>query len=391
MGTLRGQLRFLREQGFDVHVVSSPSDEAARFVAAEGGSFIPVEMRREIAPLHDLRALWRLWRVLRRLRPDICQVGMPKAGLLGGLAAWLARVPCRVYMLHGLRLETLSGGKRLLLTWAERVACRAAHRVVCVSESLRRRAVELGIVADGRCAVLGAGSANGVDVERFAVSEELCGVADQIRDDLGIPKSASVVGFVGRLTRDKGIYELVQAFERLKKGYPNLHLLLVGAYEEGDPVPHATRMKIAIEPRVLRVGHVNDTAPYYHAMDLVALPSCREGLPTVVLEAGAAGKPVVGSRATGMADAVEDGRTGLLAPVGDVAALAEKLAKLLDDPAWSKEMGNAARQHVAKNFRQENVWTMLAAFYHSLLPAQDSDVVQRVTRGALADSRTHST
>jgi len=390
MGTLRGQIRFLREQGFDVHVISSPSEAAARFVASEGASYIPVEMRREIAPLHDLRALWRLWRVLRRLRPDICQVGMPKAGLLGGMAAWLARVPCRVYMMHGLRLETLSGGKRVLLRWVERIACRTTHRVLCVSESLRRRAVELGIVADARCTVLGAGSANGVDVARFAMSESFRAIARQVRDDLGIPKGASVVGFVGRLTRDKGIYELVQAFERLKKAYPQLHLLLVGPYEEGDPVPHATRMKIVIEPRILRVGRVDDTGPYYHAMDIVALPSYREGLPTVVLEAGAAAKPVVGSRATGMADAIDDGRTGLLAPVGDVAALGERLERLLNDPAWSEEMGNAARQHVAENFRQENVWTTLAGFYHSLLPAHASDVAPTMTRGALANSRTRS-
>ena len=261
MGTLRGQLRFLRERGFAVHVISSLSDAVARFVAAEGASYIPVEMRREIAPLDDLRALWRLWLVLRRLRPDICQVGVPKAGLLGGLAAWLARVPHRVYMLHGLRLETLSGGKRLLLKWAERIACRTAHRVICVSESLRRRAVELGIVVDERCAVLGAGSDNGLDIARFAESESLRTASDQIREDLGIPQDASVVGFVGRLTRDKGDYGLVQAFEQLKKACPELHLLLVGAYEEGDPVPRSTRMKIAIEPRILHVGHVDDATP----------------------------------------------------------------------------------------------------------------------------------
>jgi len=121
---------------------------------------------------------------------------------------------------------------------------------------------------------------------------------------------------VGRLTRDKGVYGLVQAFEQLKKAYPELHLLLVGAYEEGDPVPRWTRMKIAIEPRILHVGHVGDASPYYHAMTIVALPSYGEGLPTTVLEAGAAGKPVVGSRVTGMTDAVDDGRTGLLVPVG---------------------------------------------------------------------------
>ena len=365
MGTLRGQIGYLCEQGFEVHVISSPSNDAARMVEAEGASYISVEMRREIAPLDDLRALWRLRRALRRLRPDICQVGMPKAGLLGGLAAWLAGVPHRVYLLHGLRLETLSGAKRLLLRWAEWVACRTAHHVICVSESLRWRAAALGVVAADRSSVLGAGSANGVDVARFTTGEESRAASSKIRDDLGIPEGSSVVGFVGRLTRDKGIYELVQAFERLKKRYPELYLLLVGPHEAGDPVPHSTRMKIAIEPRILHIGQVDDPAPYYHAMDIVALPSYREGLPTVVLEAGAAGKPVVGSRATGMSDAVDEGRTGLLVPVGDVDGLAAALAKLLDDPELAAVMGRAGRERVVAEFRREAVWARLVEYYRS--------------------------
>ena len=365
MGTLRGQIRYLCEQGFEVQVVSNPSDEAARFVAGEGASYVPVEMRREMAPLEDLRALWQLWRALRRLRPDICQVGMPKAGLVGGVAAWLARVPHRVYMLHGLRLETLSGAKHFLLRWAEWAACRTAHRVICVSDSLRQRVVEMGVVADGRAVVLGAGSANGVEVERFTASEELRVAARSVREGLGIPRDASVVGFVGRLTRDKGIYELVQAFEGLKKRYPDLYLLLVGPHEAGDPVPHSTRMKMAIEPRILHVGAVDDTAAYYHAMDIVVLPSYREGLPTVVLEAGAAGKPVVGSQATGMSDAVDEGHTGLLVSVGDVNGFAAALARLLDDPESAAAMGRAGRERVVAEFRREAIWARLVEYYRS--------------------------
>ena len=386
-GTLRGQLEHLRRQGFDIHVITSPSEDIAELLSHEGASYIPVPMDREISPWRDLVALWRLWRELRRLQPDICHVGMPKAGLLGGLAAWVARVPCRLYTLHGLRLETARGWKRRLLTWAERCACATSHRVLCVGNGLRREAIDLKLVAESRCIVLGRGSANGVDIRRFEATGERLAAAHRIREQLGIPQAATVIGFVGRLTKDKGIHELVQAFERLKEAYPDLHLLLVGPHEEGDPVRDSTRAKIRLEPRILHVGHVDDTAPYYHAMDIVSLPSHREGLPTTVLEAGAAGKPVVGSNATGMADAVVAGRTGLLSPVGDIAGLANSFTKMLDNPDYARALGQAGHDHVAAEFRQEKLWNDYAALYRSLLPKpHNTSTAADTSRQTLADS-----
>ena len=388
-GVLRGQLRYMSRQGFDVHVITSPSDEIAEILAAEGASYVPVPIEREISPWRDLATLWRLWRALRRLRPDICQVGMPKAGLLGGLAAWFARVPCRLYIMHGLRLETLEGWKRTLLILAERCACATAHRVICVSSGLRRRAIELGLAREGHCAVLPTESCNGLDARRFAACPALCASAGDIRKSFGIPRSATVIGFAGRLTRDKGIHELVQAFADLKQAYPELHLLLVGSYEEGDPVPRSTRAKIRIEPRIHHAGFIDDIAPYYHAMDIVALPSYREGLPMTVLEAGAARKPVVGSTATGMADAVIHGRTGLLVPVGDIASLSEALTRLLDDPVYASALGQAGHDYVIERFEQEKLWADLTTLYRSFLPRPQGTVTTQGSPPALADSPTN--
>ncbi|MDA1314564.1 MAG: glycosyltransferase family 4 protein [Acidobacteria bacterium] len=387
-GVLRGQLGHMSRQGFDVHVITSPSDEIAEILAAEGVSFIPVPIEREISVGKDLQALWRLWRVLRRLRPDICQVGMPKAGLLGGLAAWFARVPYRIYTLHGLRLETLQGWKRTLLIVAERCACATAHRVICVGDGLRRQAIGLGLVRESDCTVLPTQSSNGLDARRFEAGPALRASAHGIRERLGIPQSATVIGFVGRLTRDKGIYELVQAFERLKQAYPEMHLLLVGPYEEGDPVARSTRIKIQIEPRIHLAGPIEDVAPYYHAMDMVALPSYREGLPMTVLKAGAAGKPVVGSTATGMADAVIHGQTGLLVPVGDIPSLSEAFTRLLDDPAYGLALGQAGHDHVVAQFQQEKLWADLTALYRSLLPHAQGTATTHDSPQTLAGSPT---
>lgn len=366
-GVLRGQLGFLRASGFDVTVISSPGSGVEAFLDQEGADFVPLAMEREISPRRDLVALWRLWKQFRRLRPDISHVGMPKGGLLGGLAAWLAGVPHRVYTLHGLRLDSTRGWRRHLLTFTERIACLSAHRVVCVSESLRRRAIQLRLVSARRTVVLGSGSANGIDLARFESTEERRESAREKREELGIPQDAPLVGFVGRLTRDKGVTDLVGAFERLKHAYPELRLLFLGPFETGDPIPSFTRGMIEMDRRILAPGSVDDTAPYYHLIDILALPSRREGLPAVALEAAAAGKPVVGSRATGIVDAVADGQTGLLVPVGDIPALSEALSKLLDDPALARRLGAAGHQNVKAKFDRRLLWDSIAVLYRGLL------------------------
>jgi glycosyltransferase involved in cell wall biosynthesis len=225
---LDGQLRHLSREGsatgFEVTLVTSPGADLAGVAEREGVRVETVPMAREIAPLADLRSLVRLTRLLRRLAPDVVNAGTPKAGLLGMLAARRAGVPSRVYTLRGLRLETARGFRRRLLTAAERLACGAAHRVVCVSESLRRRAVELELVPEEKTAVLGAGSSNGVDVERLAAAVADGERTEALRRELGLAslsQPAPVIGFVGRLVRDKGIEDLAAAFHRIVRDRPD--------------------------------------------------------------------------------------------------------------------------------------------------------------------------
>src|SRR5882762_3502848 len=173
VGFLQGQLQFFRDKGFDVTVLCPERRKDEWEVArADGIPTIEVPMEREIAPFRDLASLWRLWRIMRTLRPTVTNVGTPKAGLLGGFAAWLNRVPCRFYTLHGLRFETSRGIRRRLLIYAERLACRFAHRVVCVSQSVREKAIAFGLTNLDRTVVFGSGSCNGVDASRFSATPE---------------------------------------------------------------------------------------------------------------------------------------------------------------------------------------------------------------------------
>jgi glycosyltransferase involved in cell wall biosynthesis len=362
----RGQIAALRQAGFRVTFICRRRPEAGP-LAAEGCEVITVPMEREIAPFHDLRSLWILWRTLRRLRPDITNVGTPKAGLLGGIAARLAGVPVRIYTIHGLRLETASGWKRKLLTWTERVSCANAHHVRCVGPSLRQRVVELGLADPGKAYVVAAGGANGIDCEQFRRTPERIAAARELRRTLAIPDAAPVIGFVGRMVRDKGIHELYAAYILLKASHPDLHLLLVGDFEEGDPVDPAVRAGLQTDTHVRRTGMVPDVSPYYFLMNIVALPTYREGLPNVPREAGAAGIPSVTTTATGAVDSVVDGVSGRLVPPRDVAALAGALHDLLNDPEQCRRMGRAGEEWVRTHFRQEMVWDALIADYHRAL------------------------
>lgn len=195
------------QSGFDLCVIAS-SGEELKAASLAGAETFAVEMRRDPAPLYDLRCIWQLWRVLRHAAPDLTNVGTPKAGLLGGIAAVLARIPHRIYTVHGLRLETTRGAKRWLLWCTEWVSCRCAHEVLCVSASVCERVHKLRLVSPEKSKVLGRGSLSGVDVADDASSRNLGDSASRVREELGIPADAPVVGFVGRLTRDKGIQDL---------------------------------------------------------------------------------------------------------------------------------------------------------------------------------------
>lgn len=373
VGFLEGQLEYFQKRGFDVTLLSPERRDGEWTVPEpEGVATVEVPMERKMAPLRDLASLWRLWRAMRALRPVVSNVGTPKAGLLGGIAAWLNRVPCRFYTLHGLRFETASGLKRRILIYAERLACRFAHRVVCVSHSVREKAIAFGLTNRERTLVLGSGSCNGVDASRFAPNPKLIQRAAALRRQLGIPERAPVILFVGRLTRDKGIPELMEAFLQLDKQFPEVRLLLAGCFEKEDPLPADIRRQLARHPHIIFAGPVQDTPSFYAAADIVVLPSHREGLPTVVLEAQAAGRPVVGAQATGIVDVVTDGETGLLFPVGDVAALTRALARLVTDKDLAGKLERAGQEQVNREFQQVRIWDSLYRAYLEVLQKKGS-------------------
>lgn len=363
---LRGQLAYMRQAGYDVHVIAGDKASLPEVEANEGVNVHWVPMERGMAPLVDLKSYRALKRLLKTLAPDIVNASTPKAGLLGMMAAKSLRVKGRIYVLRGLRLETLTGWQLAVQRWTEKRAAKCAHRVVCVSPSLRDEAVARGLFPASKGLVIGIGSSNGVRVDRFLATDDLLARAPDLRRKSNLPDDAIVIGFVGRFTKDKGMTELMRAFAQAREQEPRLALYLVGDFEKGDPVDDETRRLIEGGDGVYRAGFLSETAAAYHLMDALCLPTYREGFPNVPIEAAAAGVPTIGSDATGVVDAVVHGVTGWIVPRYDAEALARAFVDLAQDPARAKAMGEAAKARALQEFPPERIWSGLADLYNSL-------------------------
>ena len=362
---MQGFPEYLVTRGWDVHVVSSPGPLLDELSSADGVTTHGITMAREPSPVEDLRALAAWVRLLRRVRPSLLSVGTPKAGLLGGIAGLLTRVPHRVYLLRGLRLESFSGPRRMVLALLEKFASSCAHRILAVSHSLRNRATALKLMPPEKIVVLGAGSSNGVESALY--SRERFADADLARMSkaLGLVPGIPVVGFVGRLTKDKGLEVLAETRAILERKKVDYQLLIVGGIDDSDGARILDAVCSTGRPALVS-GQVDNPELYYQLMDILCLPTLREGFPNVVLEAAAAGVPTVTTTATGAIDSVIHGETGLIATVGSAESLSDQLALLLRDSELRSTMGANATLRVKNCFERTAVWGLTDSFYNDL-------------------------
>jgi len=346
----RSLLICLKNEGIEVHICSSTGPELWA-LKNEGVKTWPVPIIRQIAPFEDLRSLFKLVRIFRRQRFDIVHAHTPKAGLLGMIASRLAGVKNRIYTCHGLPLETEQGLKRLILKICEKITFCCATKVLVVSQSLLQKVRDYGICNSDKATVLLEGTACGVDLRRFTKDEVLQSRAEKVRAELGISDDDILVGFIGRLVPDKGIGVLLKAFCTLIKEYKNIHLVIIGDYE-----PHRgclSDKEVDLLDNHIKITHIaftNDIEKYYAAMNMLVLPTRREGFPYALLEAAAMELPVIATKVTGCVDAVSDGVSGILVNVDDATELYEAILKLAIDHDLRNKFGKKGRKRVEKLF-----------------------------------------
>lgn len=361
LNMLRGQLEFLNRE-FEVVAVADDSGVLQEVAEREGVRTIAVPMRREISIAADCRSLVALYKLFRRERPHIVHSNTPKASLLSMVAAWAARVPHRIYLVTGLRFETTHGILRFILKTMERITCLCATKVIPegdgVKDTLRREKITRKPLQK-----IHHGNINGIDLEHYARTPEVVQRATVIRD--GSEDFTFI--FIGRMVRDKGINELVAAFDRLNREIPATKLLLVGKFEdELDPVLPETKQIIENNPKIEFAGYQNDVRPFLVASDVAVLPSYREGFPNVVIQAGAMGLAQIVTDINGCNEVVVDGRNGLIVPKQNEEALYEAMRRLATERELTAQMAASAREMVATRFRQEEVWDELLKMYKSL-------------------------
>lgn len=317
----------LVEAGWDVHLVSAPGPEIEKYEHVQGVGIHVIPMKRDPAVLHDLIALGRWFMLLHKINPDVVSVGTPKAGFLGIISACTIRGARRVYLLRGLRFESVTGLKRRLLWSVEKLAMMCATDVVAISPSLRAKAIAEHLVKGERIRTVGPGSSNGIELNRYR--NERVERVKYLRHSIGLTPGAPVIGFVGRISDDKGLDVLFSASQILIDRGLTHQLLLVGGVE-GQWVRKLSDTVRRHPAHVVSVGRVEFVEDYYHLMDVFAFPTLREGFGNVSIEAQAAGLPAVVSNVTGAKDTVADGVSGSLVEAQDPVEWANALGAILE-------------------------------------------------------------
>ncbi len=372
---LKHQITVLGQYGAKVTVVSSAGPELALLHGLSGVSSAVIDIPRSISPWRDVPALFRLFWFFKRRRIQIAHSTTPKAGLLTALAAFFAGVPIRLHTFTGQPWVNMRGVKRWLLRSSDKLVGKLNTCCYADSVSQRNFLIDQRIVDSGRLLVIGPGSLAGVDLQRFDSNRYSPDDCATMRRSLAIPEAAPVLLFVGRITADKGVRELLQAFAALKAAAGDAHLVIVGQFDTGSGVSGAILQDdIACLPDTHIVGYSECPEAYFAIADILCLPSYREGFGTVVIEAAAMGVPTVGSDIYGLSDAVEHGVTGLLVPPRNAEMLANALSRLLDDKSLLAKMGEAAKRRTQALFDGELLNKQVAAEYCRLL--QNTPIVK---------------
>ncbi|WP_418501171.1 glycosyltransferase family 4 protein [Flagellimonas sp.] len=327
---------------------------------------IPVEMSRKITFLKDIKGVFQLCRIFLKEKPCIVHTHTPKAGLLGMIAAYLTRVPYRLHTVAGMPLLEATGNKRKLLDLVEKLTYYCATHVYPNSYGLKDIIIEGKYAPSKKVKVIGDGSSNGIDTTYFDPNIYRKEDIQSLATSIGIPEDDFVFVFVGRLVRDKGINELINAFTNLQQDSPNITLLLVGGFEkELDPLLPETLTLMETNEKIIATGWQNDVRPYLAMADALVFPSYREGFPNAVLQAAAMGLPSVVSNINGCNEIIQNGKNGIIIPTKNVGALQEAMMSMIHNNGAVQLDSQAIREQIEMRYNRRVVCEKILEEYRS--------------------------
>ncbi len=364
---LKGQLQFMSKH-FEIVGVSSPGAELEEVQKREGIRVIAVPMKRQVSLMNDLISLIRLYFVVKKEKPQIIHTHTPKAGMLGMIAGWLARVPVRLHTVAGLPLMEEIGLKRRILNTVEKLTYACATKIYPNSIGLKEFILAQGFCSEQKMKVIANGSSNGIDTIHFAPDKITEETKNVLRATYQLANTDFIFIFIGRLVKDKGINELISAFKKLNKEYPKVKLLLVGEQEaELDPLEPLTVQLIKANQAIITTGFQKDVRPYLSIAHALVFPSYREGFPNVPMQAGSMGLPAIVTDINGCNEIILPGQNGEIIPPSDEAALYAKMTEWVANPEKVTQMAANSRELIVSRFEQKVVWEALLEEYKVLL------------------------
>lgn len=361
---LRGQLKFLNNY-FEVTAIASHGKDLFELKAREKVKIKDIEIKRKISIIKDFIALFRLFAYFRSEKPTIVHSITPKAGLLSMVAAKLAGVPIRMHTFTGLIFPTSKGLKKRILIVMDKILCWAATNIYPEGEGVKKDLQNFKITRKP-LKVIANGNVNGIDLCYFDPSLFTEEEKAKLREKLQIDKSNFVYIFVGRISKDKGINELISAFTQIGKSQAKL--LLVGPSEQDlDPVFPETLVEIETNTNIISVGFQKDVRLFFAISDCLVFPSYREGFPNVVMQAGAMELPSIVTDVNGSNEIIKQDINGTIIPAHDVIALQQQMTKMIENKSYCQNLKSQTRNLISARYEQNIAWSALIEEYNSLL------------------------
>ena len=353
---------------FKVTAISSEKQRLEKYGEHEGVSTFHLPLTRKITPIKDIVSVFKLYKFLKKEKPEIIHTHTPKAGIVGMVAAILANVPIRLHTVAGLPLLETKGLKRTILIQVEKITYRLATNVYPNSNGLNDIILSKNFTSSNKLKVLGNGSTNGIDTTYFSKSNFSEDDLINERNKLNIPLEDFVFVFVGRIVSDKGINELIESFLKLHKKHKKCSLLLVGPFEDDlDPISNKTKSAILENEKIINTGYKEDVRIFYALSNALIFPSYREGFPNVVMQAGAMGLPCIVTDINGCNEIIEDHRNGLVIPSKNNKVLFDKMELLVNNVVLLTKLSSKSRQMILDSYEQREVWEAILAEYKILL------------------------